>query len=411
MRILCPPASYRRIPFGRLNPMPVEGLPHWAGVGLSRVFPRLISSIVVGPSRACLTSRGRVTGVLLALCLIAAPAAVIAQNPSPATAPAVQGALPAAPQPQALGAIHGTVTNPAGAPVSGIQVALAGTALAAPQTNITGRNGEFTFGNLAAGTYSVSASGPGFEPVDPTQVELGAGEDFRLPITIVPMPKVVSTVRVTAYNERIATEQVKQETQQRVFAIIPNFSTSYEWDAAPLTAKLKFRLEARTLIDPFTIFSDAAIAGAEQYHNTFPGYGGGWPGYGKRFGATLADSFDARIIGDAVLPSIFHQDPRYFYHGGPDIHARVTYALRETVMCRGDDQRQQFCVSRILGDLAAAGLANLYHAPGDRGVGITFRDTFIVLGGDAIGNEVREFLTRAITSHKPSSNEGKPEIQ
>lgn len=343
---------------------------------------------------------------MLALCLAAAPPFAAACGNH--TGRAGTGGPPNAPQPQTLGTIHGTVTDPSGTPVGGIQVELTGGGLATAQTNITNRSGKFAFGGLEAGNYSVSASGPGFEPVEATQVALGAGEDFQLPISITPMPKFVSTIHVTANTEKIATEQVKQETQQRVFAVIPNFSTSYEWDAAPLTAKLKFRLEARTLIDPFTIASDAAIAGGEQYHDTFPGYGGGWQGYGKRFGATLADSFDARIIGDALLPSVFHQDPRYFYHGGPDINRRVTYALKETVMCRGDDQRQQFCVSRILGDFAAAGLANLYHAPGDRGVGITFRDTFIVLGGDAVGNEVREFISRGITSHKPVANEGKP---
>ena len=33
----------------------------------------------------------------------------------------------------------------------------------------------------------------------------------------------------------------------------------------------------------------AAIAGVEQWHNTFPGYGSGAEGYFKRFGATYAD--------------------------------------------------------------------------------------------------------------------------
>jgi hypothetical protein len=348
---------------------------------------------------------------MLSLCLMAAPAFAAARGSYAGlggTARLPNG-LPNAPQPRTLGTIYGTVTDPSGAPAGGVQVVLTGGNLATPQSNITNRDGKFAFGDLAAGTYSVSASGPGFEPASVTQVVLGAGEEFRLPISIVPMPKFVSTIHVTANTERIATEQVKQETEQRVFAVIPNFSTSYEWDAAPLTAKLKFRLEARTLIDPFTIASDATIAGAEQYHNTFPGYGGGWQGYGKRFGATLADSFDARIIGDALLPSVFHQDPRYFYHGGPNVSRRITYALKETVMCRGDDQRQQFCISRVLGDFAAAGLANLYHAQGDRGWGITMRDTFIVFGGDALGNEVREFISRGLTSHKPAADKGKPE--
>lgn len=374
-------------------------------IGFSRVSPSSSITSTVSPCLLRRITRGRAIGAVLALCLATtAFAAGQRDGAGPGSS-----ALPNAPQPQTLGSIYGRVTDPSDAPVEGIEVVLTGGNLQSPQTDITDRAGKFAFRGLAAGNYSVSGSGPGYEPAAATQIVLGEGETFQLPISVVRIPRVVSTVHVTASTEKIATAQVKQETQQRVFAVIPNFSTSYDWDAAPLTAKLKFRLEARTLIDPFTIASDAAIAGAEQYHNTFPGYGGGWEGYGKRFGATLADSFDARIIGDALLPSVFHQDPRYFYHGGPDVSRRISYALKETVMCRGDDQRQQFCISRVLGDVAAAGLANLYHAPGDRGVGITVRDTFIVFAGDAIGNEVREFISRGITSHKPTGGEGKPQ--
>lgn len=337
---------------------------------------------------------------MLALCLAAGPVWAGGRRGAGDT-------LPDAPQPRTLGSIHGTVTNAAGAPVRGVQVVVAGGNLTAPQSQITNRRGKFAFGQLAAGRYSVSALCPGFEPMSPTPVVLGAGEDFRLPITIVPMPRVVSTVHVTASTAAVAKAQMKQEVQQRVLAVIPNFTTSFVWDAAPLTTKLKFKLQFRDLIDPFTIGTDAAIAGAEQYHDTFPGYGGGWPGYGKRFGATLADSFDAHMLGDALLPSVFHQDPRYFYHGGTHIKGRIAYALQETVMCRGDDQRQQVCYSRLIGDFAAAGIANVYHAQGDRGFGITVRDSFIVLGADAVGNELREFVSKALTSHQPAGANGK----
>jgi hypothetical protein len=349
--------------------------------------------------------RVRCIGLVLALSLASAwarPALAAATNPGGSDV------LPSAPEPRTLGVIHGTVTGPSGAQVGGIRVVLDGGNLATPQINITNRTGKFAFGHLAAGTYTVSASGPGYEPVDPTQVVLGGGEIFRLPIAVTPMPRVVSTVQVTASTAAIAKAQMKQEVQQRVLAVIPNFSTSFVWNAAPLTTKLKFTLQLRDFVDPFTIGTDFALAGVEQWHNTFPGYGTGWPGYGKRLGATLADSFDARMLGDALLPAVFHQDPRYFYHGGPNMGRRFFYAIEEVPMCRGDNKRQQFCYSRILGDFAAAGIANAYHLPVDRGLGITVRDGFIVLGTDAAVNLMREFLSKGLTSHEPRGPKGKP---
>jgi hypothetical protein len=34
--------------------------------------------------------------------------------------------------------------------------------------------------------------------------------------------------------------------------------------------------------------------------------------YGKRFGASYADSFDGAILRNGILPGLLHQDPRYF---------------------------------------------------------------------------------------------------
>lgn len=275
----------------------------------------------------------------------------------------------------------------------------------------TDPQGEFVFRRLAAGSYTVTLSGPAVEPGQSTQVVLGAGEVFRLPMTAMPMPKVVATVRVTASPVQVARAQVKIEEKQRVLAIIPNFSTSFVWNAAPMTPKLKFRLALRAAIDPFTIATDAGLAGVEQYHNTFPGYGSGLQGYGKRFGGALADSFDDRLLGDAAFPALMHQDPRYFYHGGPHIGRRFWYALGQSVMCRGDDQKQQVCYSHLLGAFTAAGIANVYHAPGDRGFGITMRDGGVILGADAAENLMREFLSRGLTSHVRRGENGKASAQ
>lgn len=315
-------------------------------------------------------------------------------------------ALPDAPSP-VRARVLGTVKSPSGVPLVDITVTLSGGNPAMQRSARTDPEGEFVFRRLAAGSYRVTLSGPGIEPGISSQVVLGAGEVFRLPMTAIPMPKVVETVHVTANEAQVAKAQVKVEEKQRVLAVIPNFSTSFVWNAAPMTSKLKFRLATRAIFDPFTIATDAALAGAEQYHDTFPGYGTGVEGYGKRFGATLADSFDARMLGEAALPALFHQDPRYFYHGGPHMGRRLLYSLKETLMCRGDDRRQQFCYSRVLGDFAAAGIANAYHAPGDRGAGITVRDTFIIFAGDAAENVMREFLSKGLTSHVPPGANGK----
>ena len=69
------------------------------------------------------------------------------------------------------------------------------------------------------------------------------------------------------------------------------------------------------------------FAAAEQWQNTFPGYGQGAQGYAKRYGAAYADEALSRMIGSAILPSLLHQDPRYFYRGTGSKKTRALYAI------------------------------------------------------------------------------------
>jgi hypothetical protein len=58
--------------------------------------------------------------------------------------------------------------------------------------------------------------------------------------------------------------------------------------------------------------------GLSQARNTNPGFGQGAEGYGKRFGAAALDSADGTLWGNAILPILFKEDPRYFRLGsGP----------------------------------------------------------------------------------------------
>ena len=128
-----------------------------------------------------------------------------------------------------------------------------------------------------------------------------------------------------------------------------------------MSPKQKYRLAFRTIVDPTTFVVLAGVAGAEQYNGTYPGYGPGITGYGKRYGAALADSVSGRIIGSAdpgirvssgsslLLPG-FRADP-----------SRTWHALSSAVVTRADNGKLQPNYSHLLGNLAAGGIANAYH--------------------------------------------------
>jgi Carboxypeptidase regulatory-like domain len=306
------------------------------------------------------------------------------------------------------GGITGTVRDARGALLPGVRVTLVGQNDTAERAVMTDANGDFTFADLPVGTYRVKINVTGLEPFTSAPLIVGAGEKHELPPVTMRIATKSTTVDVVATLKDVARAQVKAEEKQRILGFLPNYYTSYIWNAAPMTDKLKFRLALRTATDPVTFMVVAGVAGVEQAHKTFPGYGPGFEGYAKRYGATYADTVSGRMLGSAIFPVLLHQDPRYFYQGSGSTRSRLLYALLSTVVCRGDNGQLEPNYSHILGSFTAAGLSNLYRAPQDRQASLTFRNGLIITGSGAVVNVLREFLSRKLTANVPAFANGKP---
>jgi hypothetical protein len=216
-------------------------------------------------------------------------------------------------------------------------------------------------------------------------------------------------VQVTASQEEIAEAQIKVEETQRILGVIPNFYVSYAPHPAPLTPKQKFEIAWKTSIDPVSFLSAGAYAGVEQAEDDFSGYGEGAQGYAERFGANFGDNFIGAMIGGALLPSLFKQDPRYFYKGTGTTQARILYAIATSVMCKGDNGHWQVGYSGILGGLAAGGISNLYYPASNRnGVSLTFENAAVGIATGAAQNLFQEFVVKRLTPKVPNYGTAKP---
>jgi hypothetical protein len=208
-------------------------------------------------------------------------------------------------------------------------------------------------------------------------------------------PGTVATTESQAHAEakqrERAQRELKEQEHQRILGIIPNFNTSNVQNAAPLSVSQKFHLALKSGLDPFQFVAAGLDAALSQANNDFPGYGQGAEGYGKRFGASYADSFDGVLLGGAVFPSLLHQDPRYFRKGTGTFMNRFVYSLESTVRCKSDSGNWQPNYSNILGNIASGGISNLYYPSGDRGAGLTFQRAVTVTAEGAIGAFFVEF--------------------
>ena len=306
--------------------------------------------------------------------------------------------LPDAPKAQ-TGIIAGTVTDVNNGTVPGATVALEGATLKDPRTAATNDNGFFQFNNVEPGTYIVTVSAQGFASWTSPDVNVKPAQYVILKVDKLHIAQALTAITVAAppaSPEEIASEQLKVEEQQRIFGFIPNFYVSYEQSAAPLTAKMKFRLAAKVSFDPVTFFGVGIAAAAEQA-GSHPNYPQGWEGFGERYGAVYTNGFTDIMIGGAILPSLLHQDPRYFYQGTGTNKSRVLHAVTTPFVTRGDNGQRQPNYSTIGGDLASAAISNAYYPASNRGVGLFLGNFLIATGQRAAANLAQEFILGRVT--------------
>jgi hypothetical protein len=208
-----------------------------------------------------------------------------------------------------------------------------------------------------------------------------------------------------------AEEELHRQEHQRVLGVIPNFNSTDNLNALPLTPRQKFQLAFRSAIDPFQFLAAALDAGYSQAENEFDGYGEGIQGYGKRFGAAYTDGFTGTILGNAVFPTLLHEDPRYFRKGSGSLTKRFFYAVSTTLWSRRDNGTWGPNYANVLGNVAAGGLSNIYYPSTDRGASLTFERAATVTAEGTFGAVLVEFWPDIAKrfSHKRRKTDGTAE--
>jgi Carboxypeptidase regulatory-like domain len=299
------------------------------------------------------------------------------------------------------GVISGTVLDRSGSVASGAVVRLTCEERSCSQQTLSGDNGQFSFSNVPPGPFKLSVSAEGFGNQEFTG-ELAPGQTYLVPAIVIAIATVVSNVNVAVDPVEVATEQVKEQEQQRVLGFIPNFYVTYHQDAAPLTTKLKFQLAWKSSTDPVTIAGTAFLAGLEQAGDQYSQFGQGAEGYGKRFGTAYTDVLASTFLSGAIFPTLLKQDPRYYYQGTGSTRSRFVHAVENSVMCKGDNGRWQVNYSNIAGSFGGAALSSTFYPTTNRGL-FTLSNGFVRLGESSLAGVIQEFVLRKLTKTRQSA--------
>jgi hypothetical protein len=195
----------------------------------------------------------------------------------------------------------------------------------------------------------------------------------------------------SASRAELEKEIKNKEQSQRILGIVPMFGVTSRQNAPPLTPGEKLHLFVRSSVDPFGFVVVGIQAGIGQATDAFPTFGQGAAGYGKRYGAALADGVSSNFFSNFFYPVLLKEDPRYFRLGEGNVKRRIGYSLSRVVICHKDSGGRTFNFSNVLGALSAGGVSNAYYPPSDRGFGLTMSRAGISLIYGSAGGLLNEF--------------------
>jgi hypothetical protein len=310
--------------------------------------------------------------------------------------------LPDAPSALSTATISGTITDTDKAAIPGAEISLerSHSKVVLAETKTDG-NGEFRFATVAPGNYIVRIKAHNFSSWRIEDIDLAPDQSLTLEPIELGVEALDATVDAITVED-LAEQQITAEEHQRILGILPNFFVSYVPNAQPLTRKQKFKLALVISRDPLTFMTTGITAGIEQAEGDFAGYGSGISGYAQRYAASYGDRVDATFFSAAIYPSIFRQDPRYFYRGHGHIITRALYAISTVVICKGDNGKWQPNYSNIAGNLTAGAISSLYYPNSARhDIQTSVDNIFIGIGEGSIGTLFQEFLLKHVTHGVP----------
>ena len=294
------------------------------------------------------------------------------------------------------GSIAGKVLDIGDDPIAAANIVLQGPA-DDRLTETTKDDGSFAFREVKPGiAYQITVTAEGYGDWS-SSVTLEPGQETTLPDIKLRILAEHRAVTVSYSSKEVAAQQLKEEEHQRMFGFIPNTHVTYERHPEPLTTRMKFDLAYKDLTHPIFFARVALWAGVEQARGNPSEWRQGANGYGKRLGAGLADATIGGLITNAILPSLLHQDPRYFYQGDGTKWSRARHAILAPFICRGDNGATQPNYSQWGGSLIGYSISSTYYPNSNHSAGHIFETFGIDMGMHIVASLAQEFILDKFT--------------
>jgi hypothetical protein len=180
-------------------------------------------------------------------------------------------------------------------------------------------------------------------------------------------------------------------SDKHIFGIIPNFRTAaMPVPYKPISPREKFRIFSQDSFDRGTFALAAAFAGESQLSNSNRSFGQGVEGYSKYLGSAYADFVIGNFMTEGLLPTVLHQDPRYFRRARGSGLSRLGYSMGQIFWTHHDSGRTEFNYSEVFGNSAAVAISDIYYKD-ERTTHDAVLSLAAQLGVDMTANVLKEF--------------------
>jgi hypothetical protein len=255
---------------------------------------------------------------------------------------------------------------------------------------------------LLGASFAVSAQSPAADLPLSHRNDIEVAMESKLPPSpfatndgIENLPDAPSTRTQTATTVGDQSQVPKDELQtKRQMGIMPNFrSVSPGETVPPPTVKERFLTTTEDNFDYSALMFDGIIAAYSESSNATPEFHKGMPGFARYYWHTVADQSVENYFVEFIIPSIRHEDSRYYAMGkrGGNFLKRTGYSLSRVVVTRSDAGKPMFNDAEVFGSAMAVSVSTCYYPSRERTAGNVMRNWGLDITYDSLTFMFHEF--------------------
>ena len=185
---------------------------------------------------------------------------------------------------------------------------------------------------------------------------------------------------------------LSKQQPKRILGIMPNFrAVSAGAIAPPPTAKEAFVIATQNSFDYSSVLFVGITSAWAEGTDAHPQLGRGLPGFGRYYWRGFVDKTDGNYLVIFALPTIFHQDERYYALGEGGFWKRLRYSTTRIFITPNYQGHSSFNASELLGRGMAQGISAAYYPSKVRTLGGLSSKYGYALLRDALTHTFREF--------------------